>query len=63
MFYMSEEFYSMEQKLNASFCLFQPFGKIKIAGSYNANQHLIYAYHNAILFKILALTLTLTPTS
>ena len=35
MFYLSEEFYSMEQKLNANFYLFQPFGKIKIAGSYN----------------------------
>ena len=35
LFYLSEEFYITEQKLlNASICLFQPFGKIKIAGSY-----------------------------
>ena len=35
LFYLSEEFYTTEQKiLNASICSFQPFGKIKIAGSY-----------------------------
>ena len=35
LFYWSEEFYTTEQKiLNPSTCLFQPFGKIKIAGSY-----------------------------
>ena len=35
LFCLSEEFCSTEQKiLNASICLFQPFGKIKIAGSY-----------------------------
>ena len=35
LFYSSEEFYTTEEKiLNASICLFQPFRKIKIAGSY-----------------------------
>ena len=35
LFYLSEEFYTTKQKiLNASIFLFQPFGKIKIAGSY-----------------------------
>ena len=35
LFYLSEEFCTTERKiLNASICLFQPFGKIKIAGSY-----------------------------
>ena len=35
LFYLSEEFYITEQKiLSASNCLFQSFGKIKIAGSY-----------------------------
>ena len=34
-FHLPEEFYTTEQKiLNACICLFQPFGKIKIAGSY-----------------------------
>ena len=35
LFYSLEESYTSEQKiLNASICLFQLFGKIKIAGSY-----------------------------
>ena len=35
LFCLSREFCSTEQKiLNASICLFQPFGKIKIAGSH-----------------------------
>ena len=35
LFYLSEEFYTTEQKiLNAIICLFQPFGKISVAGSY-----------------------------
>ena len=35
LFHLSEEFYTTEQKaLNAIICFFQPFGKIKIAGSY-----------------------------
>ena len=35
LFYLSEELYTTEQKiLNASIYLFHPFGKIRIAGSY-----------------------------
>ena len=35
LFCLSEEFCSTEQEiLNASICVFQPIGKIKIAGSY-----------------------------
>ena len=34
LFYLAEELYTTEQKiLNANTCLFQLFGKIKIAGS------------------------------
>ena len=55
--YLSEEFYTTEQKiLNASICLFQPFGNIKITGTYSGvtktNQHLIYENLKAILLKI-----------
>ena len=52
LFYLSEEFYTTEQKLlNASICLFPPFGKIKIAGGYEDKP--TYENHNAILLKIL----------
>ena len=35
LFHLSEEFYTTEPKiLNASICLFQPFGRIKMAGNY-----------------------------
>ena len=41
LFYLSKEFYSTEQKiLNVSVCLFQPFGKVKIVGSYEDQQTL-----------------------
>ena len=52
LFYLSEEFYTTEQKLlNASICLFQPFGKIKTAGGYEDKP--TYENHKAILLKIL----------
>ena len=44
--YLSEEFYTTEPKiLNASICIFQPSGKIKIAGSYWDVDFPLFLFH------------------
>ena len=44
--YLSEEFYTTEQKiLNPSICIFQPSGKIKIAGSYWDVDFPLFLFH------------------